>query len=31
VAIEMAQRGAHVAPLVNRSGELHSTPPRLVC
>jgi hypothetical protein len=31
VAVEMAQCGAHVAPVVNRSRELHSSPPRLVC
>jgi hypothetical protein len=30
MAVEMAQRGAHVAPVVNRSSELHSSPPRLV-
>jgi hypothetical protein len=31
VAVEMAQCGAHVAPVVNRSRELHCGPPRIVC
>lgn len=31
VAVEMAQCGAHVAPVVDRSRELHGSPPRLVC
>ncbi len=31
VAVEMAQCGAHVASVVHRSRELHSSPPRLVC
>ena len=31
VAVEMAQCGAHVAPVVDRSRELHRTPPWLVC
>jgi hypothetical protein len=30
VAVEMAQGGAHVAPVVHRPRELHSSPPRLV-
>jgi hypothetical protein len=31
VAVEMAQCGANVAPVVNRSRELRRSPPRLVC
>ena len=31
MAVEMAQCGADVAPVVNRSRELHSSPPRLGC
>jgi hypothetical protein len=31
VAVEMAQCGAHVAPVVNRFCELYRRPPRFVC
>jgi hypothetical protein len=31
VTVEMAQCGADVAPVVDRSRELHRTPPWLVC
>ena len=31
VAVEMAQCGAHVAPIVDRSRQLRSSPPRSVC